>query len=226
MAIKAVHKRLIQRIINVFETGSPEGHYDSLVIHKNGKNNTRQITYGRSQTTEQSNLKKLIKMYIANEGEYADQFERYVGRIGVTPLVNSRKFKNLLKDAAREDEIMRTTQDEFFDKIYWDPAYKWFDVNGFKKSLSMLVIYDSFIHSGRIPSFLRKRFMAVPPAMGGNERQWVASYVEIRHQWLKHHSKPILRKTIYRTQTLWNQIEDRNWALNKLPIDANGTNVF
>jgi hypothetical protein len=48
--------------------------------------------------------------------------------------------------------------------------------------LSMLVVYDSFIHSGSVPMFLRKRFIERPPANGGDEKKWIGSYVEVRHQ--------------------------------------------
>lgn len=49
-------KPLIQRVVNVFETGTAEGKYDKLVIYDDGVNGSHQITYGRSQTTEQGNL--------------------------------------------------------------------------------------------------------------------------------------------------------------------------
>jgi len=219
------NKILIQRIINVFETGIPEGKYDALVIFNDGKGGSRQITYGRSQTTEQGNLKKLIQMYISNNGQFADGFAPYMNKIGVVSLVDDDKFKRLLRKSAREDPIMLETQDMFFDKAYWNKAQNWFENNGFQEPLSMLVAYDSFIHSGSVPMLLRKRFIESPPSNGGDERKWTSSYVETRHQWLKHHSKKILRKTIYRTETFLNEIERSNWKLSKLPIIANGTPV-
>lgn len=218
-------KALIQSIVNVFETGVPEGKYDKLVIYDDGVNGSHQITYGKSQTTEQGNLSRLIDMYVDNAGTFANDFVPYLEKIGKEPLVDDENFKRLLIKAAREDKIMRETQDNFFDEVYWLPAMQWFERNGFKLPLSMLVTYDSYIHSGSIPMFLRKRFIEPPPAKGGNEKKWVASYVETRHQWLKYHEKPILRKTIYRTQTFLNEIARENWKLNKLPINANGVNV-
>ena len=89
----------------------------------------------------------------------------------------------------------------------------------------MLVIYDSYIYSGSVPMFLRKRFTELTPVNRGDEKKWITSYVDVRHQWLKYHEKPILRKTIYRTQTFINEIERGNWNLEKLPINANGVNV-
>ena len=215
-------KEVIVQVLNVFETGSKEGVYDSLVVYPDGHGESYQITYGRCQTTEQGNLATLIDAYVENEGRFAEEFVPYLERIGRVPLADDEGFKNLLRRAAREDPIMKTTQDAFFDAIYWKPAVEWFDAHGFKLPLSMLVVYDSFIHSGGILWFLRKRFSALPPSKGGDERRWIASYVDIRHQWLKYHSRALLRKTIYRTQTFLTEMERDNWALETLPINANG----
>lgn len=216
-------KRLIERVINVFETGTPEGKYNQITILADGKNGTRQITYGRSQTTEQGNLAKLIELYIRNNGLFAEKFSFYIDKIGKQPLTDNKTFKDLLRTSANEDEIMRKTQDEFFDLVYYNPAFEFFTKNGFELPLSLLVIYDSYIHSGSIPQALRKRFGEYPPAKGGEEKKWITSYVDIRHQWLKYHTNPILQRTIYRTQCFKYQIAAENWMLDKLPIMANGT---
>jgi len=218
-------KSLIQKIVNVFESGSPEGKYDTLVIYDDGVNNTHQITYGRSQTTEQGNLRQLIEMYVENNGKYAVDFVPYLEKIGSESLVDDENFKRLLKEAAQKDRMMRDTQDKFFDQFYWQPAVEFSKRNNFKLSLSMLVIYDSYIQSGSIPMFLRKRFKELTPVNGGDEKKWIESYVDVRHQWLKYHERPILRKTIYRTQVFINEMERGNWDLEKLPIDVNGTKV-
>ena len=218
-------KTLIQKIVNVFESGSPEGKYDTLVIYADGVNNSHQITYGRSQTTEQGNLRALIDMYVESNGKYAADFVPYLEKIGVESLVDDESFKRLLKEAAQKDKKMCDTQDKFFDKYYWQPAVEFGKRNNFKLPLSMLVIYDSYIHSGSIPKFLRKRFKEFTPANGGDEKKWISSYVDVRHQWLKYHEKPILRKTIYRAQTFINEMERGNWNLEKLPINANGVNI-
>jgi chitosanase len=218
-------KQLIERIINVFETGTPKGKYSQVTIYADGKNGTRQITYGRSQTAEQGNLAKLIQLYISKEGKYAEQFSKYIDKIGKQPLVDNKAFKDLLKTAAIEDEIMCSAQDEFFDLSYYNPAYEFFSTNGFTLPLSMLVVYDSYIHSGCVLRLLRKRFGEYPPAKGGDEKKWTTSYVDVRHQWLKYHKNPIVQRTTYRTQCFKNQIAVDNWMLDKLPIIANGVKV-
>jgi chitosanase len=216
-------KNKIQKIVNVFESGSPEGDYGCISLYEDGPNGIRQITYGKSQTTEWGNLNALINLYIKNEGAIAEKFEPYKEKIGYRSFVSDKAFIALLKEAAK-DPIMQKTQDQFFDIHYWEPAKNWFTKNGFKLNLSMLVIYDSFIHSGSILKFLRNRFSEVTPALGGDEKEWIKAYVQVRHDWLKNHSNKILTKTIYRTQNFLNAIDAENWDLSGVFV-ANGTKI-
>lgn len=225
--ITAEQKSKILKVINVFETGKPDGVYDSITTLEDGPvingKRIKQITYGRSQTTEFGNLKRLLETYISNKGVFANDFAPYMNRIGVgASLYTDNNFRNLLKRAAKEDVIMRNSQDNFFDTYYYQPALFWFEGNKFTKALSLLVIYDSFIHSGRILEFLRQRFAAKPPVNGGSEEEWIKQYVDVRAQWLATHTNPILRKTIYRTNCFAAQIKAGNWDLSK-DIDANRT---
>jgi len=85
----------------------------------------------------------------------------------------------------------------------------------------MLVIYDSFIHSGGILNFLRSRFPAKTPSKGGNEKEWIEQYLNIRHSWLTNHPNQILRKTTYRTKNMIQAVVKNDWNLEK-PFSANG----
>lgn len=205
--------------------GHPKGGTNSLVVMADGHNSSRQITYGRSQTTEQGHLKELLETYAQKGGVLAGEFAVYLDRIGVVPLVDDQQFKDLLRRAAREDRIMRQAQDEFFDEVYYDRAVGFFQTNGFNLSLSLLVIYDSQIHSGSVPGFLRSRFPEPVPARNGSEKIWVTSYVNVRYDWLANHPNELLRRTIYRTQCFKDQIAAENWDLDKLPIMAHGVPV-
>jgi chitosanase len=222
--ISLQQKAKISRVVNVFETGTPEGKYDMLVVMADGKNKTRQITFGRSQTTEQGNLKALIEMYISIPGALAPKLATFVSLIGKQPLADNAEFKSLLRRSAREDEAMKTCQDDFFDKLYYQPAFHFFEKNQFTEGLSMLVIYDSYIHSGSVPAFLRERFPESIPLNGGDEKKWIAQYVNARHSWLSNHSNSLLRKTIYRTQCFKDQVAAGNWDLSAA-VNANGVKV-
>ena len=225
MQLNERQKRLIQRVVNVFETGSPEGDYATISIYNDGPHDIRQITYGRSQTTEFGNLRQLVEHYVAVGGLFSQQLKPYAGKVGNTPLTEDANFKNLLKRSGKEDPLMRKAQDSFFDRVYYRPAMKWAEAQGFVLPLSALVIYDSFIHSGSIVWVIRNLFPESPPSTGGDEKAWTKAYVNARHEWLGSHHRPAVRKTIYRTQCFKNEIQSRNWDLSQVPINANGIKV-
>lgn len=218
-------KSLIERVLNVFETGTPTGKYYAIARYNDGPHQIRQITYGRSQTTEYGNLRQLISDYADANGTLSAELKPYVAKIGVVPLVEDETLMGLLKEAGRNDPVMKTVQDAFFDRVYFAPAMRWADENGFVLPLSGLIIYDSFIHSGQIFWFLRKRFTEVPPGQQGDERKWTKSYVEVRNQWLKDHTRADVRASAYRTRDLLAQVNAGNWYLSETPILANGVNV-
>ena len=224
MILTPKQKLICERVLNAFETGTADGDYSKISIFADGPGRIKQITYGRSQTTEYGNLRELIDMYVAANGQQSLQLKPYVAKIGTTALVTDATFLKLLK-AAGKDVVMRNTQDAFFDRRYFQRAMKWATAQGLIEALSALVIYDSFIHSGSIPDFLRRTFAAAPPVEGGNERQWIEQYVNARENWLGNHSNKILQKTIYRTKCFKAEIARNNWDLSQLPINANGVVV-
>jgi chitosanase len=213
-------KGKIQSILNVFETGSLKGDYSKISIFADGPKSMRQITYGKSQTTEWGNLNKLVKKYVDLNGQYSAFFRPYLSKIGKVSLVSDIAFINKLKSAGK-DPLMIKAQDEFFDETYWIPAMRFVRDNKFTSPLSALVIYDSYIHSGGILDFLRQRFLEKTPVNGGNEKKWIEQYLNTRQTWLANHSRPILRSTTYRTKNMLSAVKENNWNLDK-PFYANG----
>lgn len=223
-------KTKIEQVINAFETGRREGIYDAVArLYDGGPNRIRQITYGRSQTSEHGNLRKLLEMYMQIGGVYAAKFAPflpYIAKVSpndpkATILCGQQEFIDLLKKAAKSDELMRKAQDDFFDKNYYLPAVDWWIAEGFTLPFSLLVIYDSFIHSGGILKFLRNDFPEPTPKKGGKEKQWITSYVIARDNWLEHNKDADLRATDYRTDAFLQEIKDGNWDLSGAII-ANG----
>ena len=223
VSVNAAIKDRINAVINVFETGSIEREYHNISIQADGKKSTRQITYGSAQTTEQGNLKQLIEQYIKANGLFSKDFETYLPIIGKKPLVDDTKFIELLKKAALEDELMRHIQDEFWDSRYYQAAEKWCNDNGFNYPLSMLVVLDSYVQSGGILQFMRKKFPDLPPKQGGDEKTWIKAYLAVRKEWLLSKGG-VLANTVYRVDTFLHAIEKNNWALAQ-PITANGVVV-
>jgi len=217
-----IKKQKIQQIVNCFETGSAAGNYGSVDLFFDGPNLRQQITFGRSCTTESGGLKTLLDTYVANNGKYAKEIDAKIHKLN-NGAVKDKEFIALLKKTGN-DPIMQSTQDKFFNDKYFDPAMKWADNNGFKENLSLLVIYDSFIHSGGILSFLREKFTAKTPKNGGDEKLWITEYLNVRHNWLANHSNKILRNTIYRTNDMKKAIAAKDWNLD-LTFLANDVKV-
>lgn len=213
--ITSVIKNKILSIVSVFETSRTMPHYDALVVLADGPDERRQITYGKHQTTEFGKLPALLKEYITGGGHYGVAINRFLPQLGKgSGLSANSDFKKLLK-LAGTDNIMRQVQDRFFDREFWEPAYRFFQAGGFTLPLSLLVIYDSYIHSGGVPAWLRNDFSEVPPARGGDEKAWVTAYVRSRDIWLEHHPKKVLRNTDYRTDCFLECIEQGNWDLTR-----------
>lgn len=222
-------KTKIEQVINAFETGSAQGDYSKVSVFADyldpeTKTKIRQVTYGRSQTTEFGNLPNLISDYVKQGGSLASDFTPYLSKIGRKPSLETDKhFCELLRNAGKNDPVMKACQDHLFETKYYQPAHHWFENNGFVQPLSLLVIYDSFIHSGGILAFLRKRFSASTPSNGGEEKTWISAYVSARHNWLAGSDAPLCN-TKYRTQCFLDQIANENWDLSKT-INAHGVSI-
>lgn len=218
-----LQKEKILKVINVFETGSIVTNYDSVFFFYDGPNGIKQITLGRG-FTEFGNLPKVVESYANSKGLFSSAFQNYVGRVGKSPsLYTNKTFVELLKKAGG-DPVMKTVQDKVFEDRYWVPAVKFFNDNKFTHPLSLLVIFDSYLHSGSVLAFLRSRFKEMPPSKGGDEKKWVMEYVRVRRSWLATHSNKILRNTVYRCDSFKDAFNKGNWDLSQ-PILANGTIV-
>ena len=213
----------IKQVINTVESGTPTGDYSAISIYNDGKGQTKQITYGCSQTTEQGNLKKLIQRYIAMSGKYASDFAPYLDKIGLIPLWQDTDFIAVLKSAGKE-QIMRDAQDGFFNDEYFEPSIDWADINGFVLPLSKLVIYDSFIQSGHILQEIRNQFAEKPPAQGGNEKYWIMGYLRCRKAFLLNSVNKDVNKSIYRVLAYQKALRADNWDLSQ-PVSVEGFSI-
>jgi chitosanase len=230
--INPISKKKIIETLNVVETSTREGNYAKISKFFDGPGKRQQITYGRSQLTEYGFLPKLISRYEASSGLFSKEFTKYKDKIGGThpSLVKDIVFLNLLTKSAN-DPIMKRLQDEIFEVEYWMPALIFWKENGFVLPLSLLVIYDTAIHSG--PALnnpktlfhrLRNRFKEPIPKNGGDEKKWVESYVKVRHDWLINNSSEDLVRSSYRTKCYLELIKNGNWDLSQ-PFKMNGVTI-
>lgn len=217
-------KPLVESIINVFETGSKKGDYSNVSYYHDGPDKRLQITYGRSQTTEYSHLPALLNDFITkwkllHPVELPGWFQTIQMQTPKlqTKDLNASDMIRALRFAGN-DPLMKQCQDHLFENAYWLPAENWFNLHKFTKPLSMLVIYDSFIHSGGILDFLRKKFVDVPPAQGGDEEGWIKQYCEVRFDWLNGNASQLLRNTAKRPGTWLKLVSAHNWNLDQFPL--------
>ena len=224
MKLTPAQRRLIERVVNVFETGRPEGDYSAVALYNDGPHDIRQITYGRSQTTEYGNLRSLIRDYAAAGSDYSAALTRYAEIVGSRPLAADREFIALLRRCGA-DPVMRKLQDRLFDRKYYTPALQWCTAHGLTLPLSALVVYDSYIHSGSMLWVIRESFPETLPVDGGGERTWIAAYVRARARFLSTHRRAIVRRTTYRPRFLLSEIERGNWDLSIRPMTVRGVGV-
>jgi chitosanase len=211
-------------IVNVFETGAVLGDYGNVTVIAG---DTGHLTFGRSQTTLGSgNLGELLQQYCAAHGAaFAARLTPYLPRFAARDfsLDQDEALHNLLR-ATADDLVMRDTQDQFFDAVYWQPAQRACANLGITTPLGAAVVYDSFVHGSWAP--MRKR---TSDALGGDpadkgERAWITAYVQQRRAWLATNARKDLQATVYRMDAFQRLLANDMWALT-LPLVVRGCEI-
>lgn len=221
--LSELQKETAKAIVNIFETGSARGDYARVTLLTGDSGH---LTYGRAQTTLGSgNLYLLIKAYCATPGAAcARPLKPYLPRLADIDLRldTDWTFRNLLKEAGG-DPVMRETQDDFFDRVYWTPAVASAKRTGIGEALSVAVVYDSVVHGSW--TAMRDRTLAkAGAAPSAGERKWIAAYLDTRRDWLASHSNALLRKTVYRMDAFRALVAAGNWKLD-LPMTVRGVRI-
>jgi chitosanase len=219
----------IRRILSVAESGKPKFPYSEVYVYADDNRFNpprRQITLSIGFTEGGGNLKKVLQRYCAEGGAGARQLDGYLPGLGDKDrgsLAGDQTFIGLLKKIGTQ-ALMQKIQHEEFDRMYIDPAIAWGSAYEFTLNLSLLVIADSFLHSGSMLDFLMSRFPEKKPAAGGDEKKWITDYLNARKQWLATHSNTILNKTVYRANCYLIEASKGNWDLST-PVVMHGTPV-
>ena len=216
--LTALQKQSAQAIINIFETGEVLGDYASVVSVSGDPGG---LTYGRSQTTLMSgNLFLLIKDYCTTANAlFSSDLNPYLDQLSSPDIVlnSNKQIRTLLKEAGRTDPTMWKVQDEFFDRVYWNPAIKQATNIGIVSALGIAVVYDSVTHGSweRMRDRTTTKFAKTSDI---GEKQWISHYIAVRRDWLAiHPTVPLLHKTVYRMDAFKKLVDVDNWEL-KLPF--------
>jgi chitosanase len=218
MNLSGLQRTLVRQIVNIFETGKPEGEYGRVTVIPG---DTGHLTYGRSQTTLTSGgLYLLIRAYCETDGgKYRGQLLGYLGRLRArdTALDIDAHLHYLLREAGA-DPVMRMVQDSWFDRAYLGPAEQACDRRGFAEALSLAVVYDSHVHgSWALISARTDREIGADAA----EILWVERYLRVRRKWIETHRRRDLRPTVYRMTALMQLVAERRWNLEP-PLRVRG----
>lgn len=218
-----LQKQTAQAIVNVFETGRPQGDYGKVTLLPGDSGH---LTYGRAQTTLASgNLCLLIRAYCAApEAAYARPLTRYLDRLEAPDLSldHDVPFRTMLQDAG-QDPVMQGAQDAFFDRVYWAASLQSAEALGITSPLGITVVYDSRIH-GSWDRIRDRTISAHGRPEQGSEERWIEGYVATRRAWLAHHANPLLHRTVYRMDAFKSLIAERKWTL-RLPIRVQGVEI-
>jgi chitosanase len=215
-----LQKKAAQAIVNIFETGRVQGEYGQVTLLPGDSGH---LTYGRSQTTLASgNLYLLIKAYCDSPGaQCATDLHGYLEKLDDRDLAldNDMGFRRILREAGN-DPVMCSVQDSFFDRVYWNPAERSAGNIGVNNALGVDVVYDSHIHGSwqRMRDRTNDRYGTVSN-LGENE--WIQRYIEVRRDWLTHHSNTLLHRTVYRMDSFRDLIGEGKWGL-ELPFRVRG----
>ena len=216
----SLQKKTAQAIVNIFETSRVLGDYAQVTLLPGDPGH---LTYGRSQTTLASgNLHLLIKAYVQEpDAAFAAQLAAFLDRLEGRDLTldHDAGFRFLLEDAGA-DPVMMAVQDDFFDRVYWNPSEQAAKALGIKTALGGTVVYDSNIHgSWRLIRDRTTQKHGEPKTIG--EQPWIEAYVAERDAWLRHHSIRLLRRTVYRMEEFAKLMKAKKWSL-PLPLTVRG----
>lgn len=221
--LTATQKKTAEALINIFETGEVLGDYGQVTLIAG---DTGHLTFGRSQTTLGSgNLNELMQRYCANSGaRFGTRLTSYLPRFAARDLKLDKEFKlhNLLR-ASADDNVMRDTQDTFFDETYWQPAAQTAERLKITSPLGVAVVYDSFVH-GSWKLIRNRTTQQVGDISSINEQKWIAAYIAIRRAWLAENTRADLRATVYRMDTFQRLIDQGYWGL-ELPLVVRGQEI-
>jgi len=221
--LTATQKNTAESLVNIFETGEVLGDYGQVTLIAG---DTGHLTFGRSQTTLGSgNLNELMQRYCANAGaRFGTRLAPYLPRLAARDLKLDKESKlhNLLR-ASADDNVMRDTQDTFFDEAYWQPAARAAERLKITSPLGVAVVYDSFVH-GSWRSMRNRTIQQVGDIPSCNEQKWIAAYIAIRRAWLAKSSRADLRATVYRMDTFQRLIDQDYWGL-ELPLVVRGQEI-
>jgi chitosanase len=213
--LTGLRKHRAEQLINLFENGSTESHYDYVESLHDG----RGITAGKVgfTTANADRLRELAE----------EESDSTAGLNG---------FTKAWKVAAR-DAVFRKVQDDVTDRIYYQPAMRHARKLGLQTALAQAAIYDTIIQHGdgedpdSLSAILERTNQVVggTPARGVDEEIWLENFLKMRRKDLAHaydeNTRAEWSQSVGRCDVFMMLAEQRNYNLSGvIAVDAGGFN--
>jgi chitosanase len=189
-----IQKHRAEQLINLFENGSTESHYDYVELLHDG----RGITAGKvGFTTANGDLLVVVTEYTRRKPE--NSLVKFLPRLRELAEEESDSTEGLngfakTWEIAARDAVFRKVQDDVTDKIYYQPAMRHARNLGLQTALAQAAIYDTIIQHGNgedpdsLSAILERtnQELGGTPATGVDEEIWLDNFLKVRREDLAH----------------------------------------
>lgn len=210
----------ILKILFAAETGRAYPNFNRLAVTRDAPGEMRQISYGCLQFSESGGLETVIDewMKIANPSTHEYEFlAAKKAAIGQGVLHENRAFKGYLLQLADTVE-MQKAQMATVEKLYFKPAMKFCEKNGLTLPLMHLIVFDSYVQSGRMLHAIRVLFPEILAPGDAqpleDKKRWCRAYVGARIRWKRAHYNNLVQRSVYRDEVYLAMIERQDWKLS------------
>lgn len=194
-------------IVHVFETSKIKPDFDEVAVFHDGPGGIRQLTFGSHQFTDASgSLDRVVEKIISlceisyNDAPWIKVLKNRLPTLkkgttsSIQAIAGDMEFRMALIESAKTPEGQQA-QLQVYDELYVQPAVLACAGSGWESALSLTTVLDSMTHGGW-------RMIRDQIANNLTEKQWIASYLLRRSNWLTNHPKQILKKTACRPNSL------------------------
>lgn len=200
-------------ILSIFETSKKRGNASALAVLRDGAG----LSYGCHQATHRAgSLGNVLLAYATLQPEQSVTAMRYHKLLkdrsesNVNRQSDNHELRSWLKKVGLHDPLMLRAQEQVFNRDYMAPATAEWQRRSFTTPLSLVIVYDSFIQGSWHLCRERTSQNHRGPV---SEREWMATYLNEREDFLLSLRTQDQRNSVYRPRALRQLLIQANWQL-------------
>jgi len=215
-----LQKQICNALVNIFEGGRATGNYGAVGGLRNDKGH---LSYGRSQVSLTSgHLYLVIHDYcITPDNQFGKDLEPYLERMRTKDITldGEVQLRAILREAG-DDPVMRSVQDDYFDRNFFQPAMGRAKAASLSQALSCAIAYDATIQGGWLHCSENVDKKIGPVSADVPEEKWIATYLDARKDYLL----ACAPATTYRPEAFQDLLNAGNFTL-ALPFTFRGVEL-